>query len=178
MAKQPGFYKGATVQEHIEQLHKLGYKKDLIYKDDRILHPQKDLVFLPESLFFVDGGYRIFHTYLFAISAPKYDLKAILAPDLQQYHTLGTSPYAAKFDLAVENMPETIIIRRQYGMRKIAKEEFDPDRYVLRKGFEDFPSCPYGEHFKALGYDMQKQCYVRLAPAILKDERLKIIEKR
>ena len=165
------------MQEYIEQLRKLGYKEDLIYENDRILHPQKDLVFLPESLFFVDGGYRIFQTYLFAISAPKYDLKAILTLDLPQYHTLGTTPYAAKFDLAVESMPQTIIIRRQYGMHKITKEEFDPDRYILRKGFEDFPSCPYGEHFKALGYDLKEQCYVRLAQAILKDERLKIIEK-
>jgi hypothetical protein len=45
----------------------------------------------------------------------------------------------------------------KYGVPKVFKSEFneDPDRYVLRKGFPDFPECPYGESFSMLGYDTQ-----------------------
>jgi hypothetical protein len=38
---------------------------------------------------------------------------------------------------------------------RIHKDKFteDTNRYVLRRGFPDFPSCPYGVEFSMLGYD-------------------------
>src|ERR1700754_164841 len=38
-------------------------------------------------------------------------------------------------------------IASRYGLRKVFKEEFDgdPERFVLRIGFPDFPPCPFGQ---------------------------------
>lgn len=62
------------------------------------------------------------------------------------------------------------------GVPKILKADFneDPDRYVLRKGFPDFPECPFGNSFSMLGYDNVKERYVWLVTSILKDERLDV----
>ena len=57
-------------------------------------------------------------------------------------------------------------------MRKILKSEFDSNRYILKIGFRDFPTCPYGNTFKMLGYDVETKEYVRLASAILKKKIL------
>lgn len=62
----------------------------------------------------------------------------------------------------------------RYGVRKVRKSEFnaDPERYVLRLGFPDFPDCPFGQGFTMLGFDTAKQEYVWLVTKIIKDERL------
>ena len=150
-----------------------GYDDRIIYDNGLLRIKGKESVLGPDSLFFVDAGYRVMHTFLFAINAPKYDIKGVLELDLQTYHTLGTTPFAAKFDLEIEQRWEQVAIKRQYGMRKIAKAQFDPERYILRKGFPDFPSCPYGHTFKMLGYDTHTKEYVRFTPDILKFDTLK-----
>jgi hypothetical protein len=63
----------------------------------------------------------------------------------------------------------------KFGLPKVFKSEFneDPDRYVLRKGFPDFPDCPYGESYSMLGYDTHAKHYVWLVTSILKDKRLR-----
>ena len=68
-----------------------------------------------------------------------------------------------------------MIAPTKYGVPKVLKSEFneDPDRYVLRKGFPDFPECPPGESFPMLGYDTRDGRYVWLVSSILKDERLR-----
>lgn len=62
----------------------------------------------------------------------------------------------------------------RYGVRKVGKSEFEenPERYVLRIDFPDFPPCPFGAAFSMLGFDVYEQAYVWLATKILKDERL------
>lgn len=62
----------------------------------------------------------------------------------------------------------------RYGLRKVYKSEFDddPERYVLRIGFPDFPDCPFGESFSLLGFDTAEQTYVWLVTSILRDSRL------
>jgi hypothetical protein len=63
----------------------------------------------------------------------------------------------------------------RYGVRKVRKSEFnaDPDRYVLRIGYPDFPECPFGQGFTMLGFDTARQDYVWLATKIIKDDRLR-----
>ena len=60
---------------------------------------------------------------------------------------------------------------------KVHKSKFneDPHRYVLRKGFPDFPPCPFGQSFSMLGYDNQLKEYVWLTTRILKDKRLETV---
>lgn len=161
------------MQTLYKALKTYGYKDRIVYDNGLLGIEGKETVLGPDSLFFVDAGYRVMHTFLFAISAPKYDVKGILELDLQTYHTLGTTPFAAKFDLEIKQQWDEVNIERQYGMRKITKAQFDPNRYILRKGFPDFPSCPYGHTFKMLGYDTHTQEYVRLTPDILKLDTLK-----
>jgi hypothetical protein len=47
----------------------------------------------------------------------------------------------------------------KHGLRKVYKSEFDrdPERYVLRQGFPDFPACPFGGAFSILGFDTAEQ---------------------
>ena len=61
----------------------------------------------------------------------------------------------------------------RYGLRKVYKNEFDrdPERYVLRIGYPDFPECPFGESFSVLGFDTAEQTYVGLVTSILRDSR-------
>jgi hypothetical protein len=65
----------------------------------------------------------------------------------------------------------------RYGLRKVFKQEFDedPERFVLRIGFPDFPDCPFGESFSMLGFDAAEQMYVWLVTSILRDARLERI---
>ena len=62
----------------------------------------------------------------------------------------------------------------KYGLRKVYKNEFDrdPERYVLREGFPDFPACPFGGAFSILGFDTAEQEYVWLVTSIIRDPRL------
>ncbi|MEH2512593.1 hypothetical protein V1291_003947 [Nitrobacteraceae bacterium AZCC 1564] len=65
-------------------------------------------------------------------------------------------------------------IPSRYGLRKVYKEEFDqdPERFVLRIDFPDFPECPFGQSFSMLGFDLAEQRYVWLVTSILRDSRL------
>lgn len=62
----------------------------------------------------------------------------------------------------------------RYGLRKVFKEEFDrdPERYVFRIGYPDFPKCPFDQSYSALGFDSTERAYVWLVTSILKDPRL------
>ena len=62
----------------------------------------------------------------------------------------------------------------KHGLRKVFKNEFhrDPERYVLREGFPDFPPCPFGRAFSILGFDAAEQSYVWLVTSIIRDSRL------
>jgi hypothetical protein len=68
-------------------------------------------------------------------------------------------------------------VPNRYGLRKVYRREFDrdPERYVLRIDYPDFPECPLGESFSMLGFDTAEQTYVWLVTSILRDTRLKRI---
>jgi len=62
----------------------------------------------------------------------------------------------------------------KHGLRLVRKAEFhlDPERYVLREAFPDFPPCPFGQEFSILGFDTAEQEYVWLVTSIIRDPRL------
>lgn len=161
------------MQELYNTLQAYGYTDEIVYRDNLLKVSKNATTLSPDSLFFVDTAYRIVHTFVFAISAPKYDTKGLLKLDLMQYHALGTSGFAEKFAIEIKTQYDNIRIDREYGMRKIYPENFDARRYILRVGFPNFPSCPYGHSFKMLGYDTQTQEYVRFHKKILKNDTLK-----
>ncbi|MEZ5047194.1 MAG: hypothetical protein R2831_09410 [Chitinophagaceae bacterium] len=65
----------------------------------------------------------------------------------------------------------------KYGLKKIYKVDYNlnPERYELRIDFSDAPLCPYGNSFRAIGYDKIENEYIWLVTSILKDKRLKTI---
>ena len=159
-----------------DMLKKLGYIDVFTYKNELFYLSNSETILCASSLFFIDSGYRLNDVYIFALSAPLYEIKGIVLLNKNEYKEIMHSILASKFKIVLEDESNNVVIRRQYGMRKILKEEFDFKRYILRKGFPNFPTCPYGHSFKMLGYDMQTKTYVRLAPAILKEHSLQTIE--
>ena len=159
----------------IRELLTFGYVDSITYQNSQLCIGDKEVKLNSDSLFFVDAGFRVADMYVFALSSPINEIKGLVTLNLEAYQALMATSYADKFNINIEQNPTKVVIVRQYGMRKILKLEFDPNRYILRKGFPDFPACPYGHTFKMLGYDTQEKMYVRLTSSILKDARLEII---
>ena len=56
-------------------------------------------------------------------------------------------------------------------LKRIRKVEYDidPNRYELRDGREiNAPLCPYGNHYKWIGFDLKTNEYVRFAKSVFK----------
>ena len=56
-------------------------------------------------------------------------------------------------------------------MRKVDMATFlaDPDRYELRTGdVPGAPSCPYGNQYQWVGYDLEAQEFVRFTKSVFK----------
>jgi len=111
---------------------------------------------------------------LYAISDRAYGTRGLL---IDAFDVFGADLPAA---LGSHGGPEQQLRRGEddvpmkYGVRKVTRSEFnaDPDRYVLRIGYPDFPECPFGESVSMLGFDTAEQTYVWLVTAILRDDRL------
>jgi len=158
-------------------LFNLGYTDTIIYESNLLDVKKKDIKLNAGSLFFVDAGYKIKDHYIFALSAFVYEARGILVLSHEQYTSIMSSSYQKKFDIPIASNPlDDVVIKRQYGMRKILKSEFDESRYILKKGYPDFPTCPYGHTYKMLGYDTQENEYVRFTSSILKDTSLKTLK--
>lgn len=58
-----------------------------------------------------------------------------------------------------------------YTLRRVNMEEFSlaPWRFKLRSGGEDqAPSCPYGNTYQWIGYDLLDSEYVRFSKSVFK----------
>lgn len=56
-------------------------------------------------------------------------------------------------------------------MRKVTMQDYtkNPKRYELRSGHEDgAPLCPYGNHYRWIGYDKETASYVRFTESVFK----------
>ena len=69
------FDEGVALKELQKALLKYGYHHSISYDINTLKVAGKDVEFTPSSLFFVDAGFRMVHTYLFAISSPKYEVR-------------------------------------------------------------------------------------------------------
>ena len=99
-----------------------------------------------------------------------------------RFHKKNTHLHAISKDIVINTNDFTLYDEsnqeQKFGVPKIYKIKFeeDPDRYELRKGFPDFPACPYGNSFSMLGFDKKQNRYVWLVSSIIKDDRLKVNE--
>jgi hypothetical protein len=111
----------------------------------------------------------------YAITDRKHGTKGLLIDAFDLLEATGDTPLTTLLSKTQElRRDDEAEAPTRFGLRKVAKSEFedDPDRYVLRIGFPDFPECPFGESFSMLGFDTAEQTYVWLATKILRDDRL------
>lgn len=122
---------------------------------------------------FEDGEYGD-ASNLYAISDVAYGTKGLLIDAFDVFGADGPTALASHAAPEQQLRQGEDDVPMRYGVRKVARGEFnaDPDRYVLRIGYPDFPECPFGESFSMLGFDTAEQTYVWLATKILKDDRL------
>lgn len=136
--------------------------------------------------FEIDSSYRIVSDdtnedaqRLFAITSKDKTLKGLLFDSLNNLEHIDSKSVSAKFN---NDISPTIINDRdeqyKFGLKKINKATYNlnPDRYIFRKGFPDFPPCPFGNKFEALGWDTENNKYVWLVTSVLRDIRLKTEE--
>jgi hypothetical protein len=119
-----------------------------------------------------DGGDA---SNVYAISDRKTHRKGLLIDAFDIFDEICDRGLAERL---VQNRSTELVedsdVPSRYGLRKVYKDEFDrdPERYVLRIGYPDFPECPFGESFSVLGFDTAEQTYVWLVTSILRDPRL------
>jgi hypothetical protein len=112
---------------------------------------------------------------IYAISDQKTHSKGLLIDAFDVFDEICDRGLAERL---VENRSTKFVedsdVPSRYGLRKVYKNEFDrdPERYVLRIGYPDFPECPFGESFSMLGFDTAEQTYVWLVTSILRNSRL------
>jgi hypothetical protein len=157
-----------------------GYSHDL-RSDGRALHDLTVDRRIELQDIQVDAAYR-FETpgandasNVYAITDRKRGTKGLLIDAFDLFEATGETPLRTLLSKTQEPRPDDAAeAPTRFGLRKVAKAEFedDPDRYVLRIGFPDFPECPFGESFSMLGFDTAEQTYVWLATKILRDDRL------
>ena len=169
------------IVEAVTEFIRLGYNHDYRIKDLQ-LHDLTTGRQIAASDFHVDASLRFESapnsgdgSNIYAISETENDNKGLL---IDAFDVLDRDCSRELFERLTSKRQisyahdEEIPVR--YGLRKVFKEEFDadPERFVLRIGFPDFPECPFGEAFSMLGFDVAEQQYVWLVTSILKDWRL------
>lgn len=111
---------------------------------------------------------------LYAISDLAHGTKGLLIDAYDVFGSEGPEPLSGQAAANRELHGGEGDVPMRYGVRKVSRHEFgvDPERYILRIGYPDFPECPFGQSFSMLGFDTAEQTYVWLATDILRDDRL------
>ncbi|MEM9328288.1 MAG: hypothetical protein AAGA85_21655 [Bacteroidota bacterium] len=169
----------------VKMLRDQGYTEELrLYKTH--LRAIAKGITLEAKDFEVDTAYRFEGSgseedasEIFAVTASAAGIKGLLIDELAQFRKLPDHPIIEK--LFVEYKIATYDDSQdeaKYGVPKVRKSKFneDPDRYELRRGFPDFPPCPYGNTFSMLGYDKVAEQYVWLVSSIMQDDRLQVVD--
>ncbi|MCI4667385.1 MAG: hypothetical protein MRZ79_04430 [Bacteroidia bacterium] len=159
---------------------KEGYTDNLHLMNDQITCKAKNASF-GKGEFTIDAVHRFEentdpsdNSVLYAISSGDGSVKGMLIDAYGVYESEGSNLFLLKAEPVVNTHKTADPEGFKYGVRKLTKAEFNenPGRYELRKGFPDFPSCPWGNNFSMLGYDKEKSEYVWFVSSILKDSKL------
>ncbi len=171
----------ADVVEAVSQLVRKGYDREYRIKDGHLLDLGRNSLLDPRDIH-VDTALRLESgpdagdaSNVYAISDKKTHDKGLLIDAFDIFDEICDRGLTERLreDRYTEFVEDGDVPSR-YGLRKIYKNEFDrdPERYVLRVGYPDFPECPFGESFSVLGFDTAEQTYVWLVTSILRDPRL------
>lgn len=179
--------KVVDVVEAVLQLENQGYTREYRIKNGR-LHDLGDNSLLAPADIHVDAALRLVGSRneedasnIYAICDLKADAKGLLVDAFDIFDEICDRELAKQLAQKRDTtLVEGSAIPSRYGLRKVYKAEFDgdPERYVLRVDYPDFPECPVGQSFSVLGFDTAAQAYVWLVPSILRDSRLNRIPYR
>lgn len=165
----------------VNKLRNEGYTDTLHIESGKIYSTEMGS-FLTENNIKVEKGYcfeiteNAVDTQLLFIVAHSDKEKKGLIIDLLGTHYYGDEPISKILQVPLESYVSKDESEFKYGLKKIYKETFNkkPERFELRVDYPDFPACPFGFGYKALGWDKEKQEYVWLVTSIIKDDKLKV----
>lgn len=157
-----------------------GYTDNLHLMNEQIVCNDKNTV-LNQGDFTIDAVYRFEentdpsdNSVLYAISSKDGKIKGMLIDAYGIYQSAGSNVFLQYAEPITNKHSTDDPEGFKYGVRKLSKAEYNenPDRYELRLGYPDFPSCPWGNSFSMLGYDKEKEEYLWFVSSIIKDSRL------
>lgn len=166
-----------NIVDAANDLRKRGYLDELVFEGDVVVNRTKG-VKLNVGKFMIDSAYQFESgekgedtSIIYAVSANDRSFKGLFI-DALNLHSNDDEQIKEKTVAAEHHETEQ---GTKFGLPKIHKADFNenPDRYVLRRDFPDFPQCPFGQSFSMLGFDTENKEYVWLVTSIIKDERLK-----
>lgn len=163
----------------VNELKTKGYNEEYIPVDGHIDCAVSGKKLMPDDIE-IEQGFQFDITentndsqFLFAVKERKTGTKGLLIDLLGEYK-FGSSDFSKMLNIPLDNYYYNDKEDRKYGLTKIFKEKFyeDPSRYEFRIGYPDFPACPFGNSYQALGFDRENNEYVWLVTSIIKDKRL------
>ena len=166
-----------TVQSFIAK----GYDREYRVKDGNLVDIQIGSAIDPCTLS-VDAALRLESgddaedaSNIYAITDPSTGHKGLLIDAFDVFGEMCHQDLSERLMANRETAPAGDLgVPSKHGLRKVYKTEFDsePERYVLRENFPDFPACPFGGAFSILGFDTADQSYVWLVTSVIRDSRL------
>ena len=164
----------------VTELRAKGYEDDYIVDRNNLICTNSNKC-LAHNDFDVENAFQFEITenaidsqFLFTIKDKQTQNKGLLIDLMGSYYyddTLISEKLKVPMDMYVceDSSP------MKYGMPKIYKDIFNqnPERFELRIDYPYMPACPFGNSFKALGFDKEKREYVWMVTSIIKDDRLK-----
>ena len=167
----------AAVQSFIAK----GYDREYRVKDGKLVDLQLGSILDPCTIR-VDAALRLESgdgagdaSNIYAITDPVTNRKGLLIDAFDVFDEICDSELSERLVEHREAVPAgDQDAPSKHGLRKVLKNEFDqdPERFVLREDFPDFPACPFGGAFSILGFDTAEQSYVWLVTSIIRDSRL------
>ena len=167
----------AAVQSFIAK----GYDREYRVKDGKLVDLQLGSILDPCTIR-VDAALRLESgdgagdaSNIYAITDPVTNRKGLLIDAFDVFDEICDSELSERLVEHREAAPAgDQDVPSKHGLRKVLKNEFDqdPERFVLREDFPDFPACPFGGAFSILGFDTAEQSYVWLVTSIIRDSRL------
>lgn len=175
-----------TLTDAIKELKTNGYEHEFQPAGETLLDVTRGIE-VSAGAVHIDGAYCFESTpdsgdasNLFALSLVGGTIKGLL---IDPFNLMGDKGEQPIHNCLQKHLQSAKLIRScdqpepsqtKYGLPKVFKTDFDadPTRFVLRKGYPDFPPCPFGQRFSMLGYDRVEKCYVWLVTSIFRDQRL------
>ena len=169
------------VLEAVQSFVAQGYDREYRVKDGNLLDLESGSTIDPCTIR-VDAALRLESgtdaedaSNVYAITDPATQHKGLLVDAFDVFDEICHGDLSERLMAHRKTAPaDDQDVPSKHGLRKVFKADFesDPERYILREGFPDFPPCPWGGAFSILGFDTAEQSYVWLVTSILRDSRL------